>query len=75
MKKVNVTFSLPSETHKLLQSLVGQRKMSAFVTQVVNQALEKKRQELKQAYIEAEQYPDRKKMIEDWSVLDVEGWE
>lgn len=75
MKKTNVTFSMPLETHRLLQSLVGKRKMSSFVTDAVDKALETKMEALKQAYIEADSDPDRKKAVKEWSALDVEGWE
>ena len=75
MKKVNVTFSIPAETHKLLRSLVGQRKMSSFVTKIIEDALKEKRESLKQAYREAEQDVDRKKATKEWDVLDLEGWE
>ncbi len=75
MKKINVTFSLPSETHKLLRSLVGQRKMSSFVSEAIKQALNEKKDHLKAAYIEAEKDPDRKKSIEEWDALESEGWE
>lgn len=75
MKKINVTFSLPPETHKLLRSLVGQRKMSSFVSKAIEDALKEKKEQLKAAYIEAEQDPERKKTLEEWSSLEVEGWE
>ncbi len=74
MKKVNVTFSIPSDTHKLLHSLVGQRKMSLFVTQAINDALQEKTELLKKAYAQAENDPDRNETISDWSALDLEDW-
>lgn len=74
MKRINVTFSIPAETHELLQSLVGRRKMSSFVSGVLKRALEEKRETLKKAYREAESDTDRIETIEDWGVLDVEGW-
>jgi hypothetical protein len=75
MKKINVTFSIPVETHELLQSLVGRSKMSSFVASVINKALHEKMETLKKAYAEAEKDPDRQKVIEDWKSLEGEDWE
>lgn len=74
MKKVNVTFSIPKETHERLQGLIGRRKMSSFVTMVLNKALEEKMQLLRVAYVQAEEDPDRKEVINDWKVLEGEDW-
>lgn len=75
MKKINVTFSIPAETHELLQSLIGKRKMSSFAAEALRNALEQKREALKRAYREAESDPDRIGISEDWDMLDIEGWE
>lgn len=75
MKKVNVTFSISSETHKLLHSLVGRKKLSAFVSEVLDKALEEKANALKKAYAEAEKDPHRSKTINEWKSLDMEDWE
>jgi hypothetical protein len=55
MKKVNVTFSVPQETH--------------------NDALAREKEDLKLAYIEAKDDPDRKATIADWKNLDTEDWD
>ncbi len=75
MKKINVTFSIPKETHELLHGLIGRRKMSSFVTEVLNQALEAKAQMLAKEYIDAESDPERIEVIETWKELDGEDWE
>ena len=75
MKKINVTFSIPEETNKTLHLLVEQRKMSAFVTKVINEALAKEKEALKRAYIEAETDPDRMQILADWKDIDAEDWE
>lgn len=75
MKKINVTFSIPEETNKLLHSLISRRKMSKFVADTLQDALVQKKDMLKKAYAEAEKDADRRKTIEDWKVLDVEDWE
>ncbi len=74
MKRVNVTFSIPKDTHERLHGLIGRRKMSAFVTQILNKALEEKMQQLRIAYAQAEEDPDRQEIINDWKVLDGEDW-
>lgn len=75
MKNVNVTFSIPPETQKDLQMLVGRKKMSAFVTKLINAALEAKKAELRQAYIEASQDPARSELFQEWSSVDTGDWE
>jgi hypothetical protein len=75
MKKINVTFSIPDETHKMLHALVEHRKMSAFVTQAINSALSEEKEALKLAYIEADKDPDRKAVLDDWDQLETGDWE
>lgn len=75
MKKVNVTFSISKETNELLHTLVGRKKLSAFVSSVLDKALEEKANALKKAYAEAEKDPHRTKTINEWKSLDTEGWE
>ena len=75
MKKINVTFSIPVETNELLHSLVGRKKLSAFVANALDRALEEKMHNLKQAYAKAENDPNRLKTIKEWKALDTEDWE
>ncbi|MEX0848702.1 MAG: hypothetical protein WD055_00560 [Candidatus Dependentiae bacterium] len=77
MKKVNVTFSIPPETHQELQKLVGRKKMSAFVAALIDKALEDKKKQLKRAYQEAANDPDIQKTFEQWSATDADlgDWE
>lgn len=75
MKKINVTFSISTETNELLHKLVGRKKLSAFVSSVLHKALEEKANALKKAYAEAEKDQDRIKAINDWKPLDMEDWE
>jgi len=75
MKKINVTFSIPEDTNKNLHLLIEQRKMSSFVTKVINEALAKEKDALRKAYIEAESDPDRMQILADWKDLDTEDWE
>ena len=75
MKNVFVTFSISSETHRLLRSLVGQRKMSLFVAQAITQALQQRVECLKKDYMDANQDSVRKETIDDWRVIESEDWE
>jgi hypothetical protein len=74
MKKINVTFSIPIETQQLLYNLIEKRKISSFVVEVLNKALEEKMELLKKAYAEAEHDPDRQETINEWKVLEGEDW-
>ncbi len=74
MKKVNVTFSIPQETQERLHGLIGRRKMSSFVTTILNKALDEKMQLLRLEYAQAEEDPDRQEVINDWKALDGEDW-
>lgn len=49
--------------------------MGSSVKISLKKSLEKKMHSLRQAYVEAEQDPDRKEVINDWKVLDGEDWE
>lgn len=75
MKHINVTFSLPPEIHKALQSLIGRKKMSAFVAEVLSAALAAKKAELKRAYMEAASDDARKELFQEWSSIDTGDWE
>lgn len=75
MKTVNVTFSIPENINIILHSFVEKRGLSKFVTKAIEQALEKEKNNLKAAYLEAENDPDSKEVIEDWAALDGEDWD
>jgi hypothetical protein len=73
-KKISVTFSIPVELNNMLHSMIDRRKLSRFVAQALEYALNEKKQTLKEAYKEASKDPDRLKTIKEWEVLDGEGW-
>ncbi len=75
MKKINVTFSIPEETNERLHVLIGRKKLSAFVTETLNKALENKMADLKKAYAEAANDPGQREVAEDWKITEAEGWE
>lgn len=74
-KKVHVTFSIPEEVNQLLHSVVEKRGLSEFTTKALQKALAEETSSLKRAYAAANQDPDRKEVIDEWSTLDTEGWD
>ena len=74
-KTVNVTFSIPVELNNALHTLLERRGLSRFVAESLEKALLEKKNALRQAYIDANNDPDRNETIRDWEVLDVEGWD
>jgi metal-responsive CopG/Arc/MetJ family transcriptional regulator len=74
MKSVTVTFSLPKELIDQLHAFVERRGLSRFVSLAIEKALQEEKEALKAAYAAANQDPDRRELIEDWSALDSEGW-
>lgn len=73
-KKISVTFSIPSELNNMLHSMVDRRKLSQFVAKALEQALNEKKQILKEAYRDASKDEDRLKTIKEWEFLDIEGF-
>ncbi len=71
MKTKNVTFSLPSEVAKLLQSLIEKRQRSSFAANVLKMTLEEL---LKAEYAQANDDPDVLTTVNDWRHLDAQGW-
>lgn len=75
MKTINVTFSIPENINVLLHTFVEKRGLSRFVSMAIEKALEEEKRILKAAFKEAEEDPDTKKIISDWSELDGEDWD
>ncbi len=73
-KKISVTFSIPVELNTMLHSMIDRRKLSHFVAQALEQALQEKKEALKEAYLQASKDPDRIQTIKEWKVLEEEGW-
>jgi len=74
-KKISVTFSIPVELNNMLHSMIDRRKLSRFVTQALEHALNEQKQALKEAYLQASKDPDRLKTIKEWESLEGEGWD
>ena len=62
----NLTFSLPIEISMELHALIKRREMSRFVADAIRIQLESKKQELRNAYIEANEDPGQIDATEDW---------
>jgi len=74
MNTVNVTFSLPEPLIRQLHAVVKKRDLSRFVSKAIEKALNEAQEILKAAYAAADKDADRNKVIEDWSLLDIEDW-
>lgn len=74
-KKIHVTFSIPEDVNRLLHSTVEKRGLSEFVTKALKKALDEETDLLKKAYASASEDADRNKTVEEWSDLEVEGWD
>ncbi len=72
-KKISVTFSIPVELNTMLHSMIDRRKLSLFVAQALEQALQEKREALKKAYVQAYKDSDRIQTIKEWEALEGEG--
>ncbi|MBA3752276.1 hypothetical protein H0X06_05830 [Candidatus Dependentiae bacterium] len=69
-KKISVTFSIPVELNTMLHSMIDRRKLSHFVAQALEQALQEKKEALKEAYLQASKDPDRLNTIKEWKSLE-----
>ena len=74
-KKVNVTFSLPSELNTALHAFVERRHLSRYVTEAIRKALDEDQRSLRQAYMEMSSDPQELEEMGDWGVLDGELWD
>ncbi len=57
-KKINQTFSIPSDVSQELHTYVKRCEMSQFVSSAIRKELEFKKEELKKAYLAANQDED-----------------
>lgn len=73
-RKVTVTFSIPQFLNNKLHTFIGKRELSLFVSKAIEKALEEEQNVLLKAYAAANNDPDRKEIIDDWSLLDGESW-
>ena len=62
----NQTFSLPEEITRDLHSFVKRREMSRFVADAIRKELEVKKQELRDAYLSANEDIGQLEAIDEW---------
>jgi hypothetical protein len=72
-KTVNQTFSLPPEVVHDLNSLVKPRERSRFVSNILRDALEVKKQKLRQSYIDANTDEGQFEAMQDWEGTVADG--
>ena len=65
-KTVNQTFSLPLEVLHDLNALIKPRERSRFVSELLRDALDVKKQELRQSYIDANTDEGQCEAMSDW---------
>ncbi len=65
-KRINQTFSLPPEVSKDLHVYVRRREMSQFVSDAIRKELEFKKEELRKAYLEANEDEGQKEIMAYW---------
>jgi hypothetical protein len=73
VKTVNQTFSIPQEVLYDLNALVKPRERSRFVSELLRDALEIKKQELRQAYFEANNDEGQLEAMKDWEGTVADG--
>lgn len=73
MRTLSITMS--DDLYDSLKHTVASRKISKFVSEAVAEKLNKKREILYQAYLEASHDVEREKELNDWDLISVEAWE
>lgn len=65
-KTINQTFSLPVEISQELYSYVKRREMSRFVAEAIRKELEAKKEELRKAYLMANEDEGQLETTNEW---------
>jgi hypothetical protein len=65
-KKVNQTFSIPVDVSQELHTYVKRREMSQFVSDAIRKELASKKEELRQAYLAANEDEGQQEAMNDW---------
>jgi hypothetical protein len=68
MSNVHVTISLPVDLHKKLYVVANKKNISKFVVMALEKALDEQ-EDLKKAYMAANQDEDRCELVKAWLVL------
>ncbi len=72
-KTVNQTFSLPVEVLHDLHVYIRPRERSRFVSDLLREGLEAKKQDLRQSYIDANQDAGQNEALIDWEGTVADG--
>ncbi len=65
-KKINQTFSIPSDVSQELHTYVKRREMSQFVSNAIRKELEFKKEELRKAYLAANKDEGQQEAMDEW---------
>jgi hypothetical protein len=65
-KKINQTFSIPSDVSRELHTYVKRREMSQFVSNAIRKELEFKKEELRKAYLAANEDAGQQEAAGEW---------
>jgi hypothetical protein len=65
-KTINQTFSLPLDVSQELHAYVKRREMSRFVSDAIRKELDTKKEELRQAYLMANEDEGQIEATEEW---------
>ncbi len=72
MRTLSITMN--DDLYDILKHTVASRKISKFVSEAVEEKLDKKREHLYQAYLEAAHDVEREKELKDWDAISMESW-
>lgn len=72
MRTLSITMS--DDLYAILKHTVASRKISKFVSDAIAEKLDKKRELLYQAYLEADHDIEREKELKDWDAVSIESW-
>jgi hypothetical protein len=65
-KKINQTFSIPMDVSQELHTYVKRREMSQFVSDAIRKELSSKKEELRQAYLAANEDQGQREAMVEW---------
>lgn len=66
IKRVNLTFSIPTQVSQDLHIYVKQREMNEFVSESLIKELKLKKDELRQCYVQANEDQGQLEALQDW---------
>jgi len=73
IKKINQTFSIPSDISQDLHTYVKRREMSQFVSAAIRKELEHRKEELRKAYFSSLKDEGQEEAMTDWESTTGDG--